>query len=383
MIGTIKIGGLPQHGNGQIGAYEKDGKTLGVTLIDVISQFKALPEGTRIVNIDISSPGGLVDEGDAIYEYIKSEKKNYVINTVQVGDIASIATKLFLVGDSRKANPKFKFMIHNPWTDPGPGDSKYQAEVLEGLLQSEAALRKFYSKELNITEEGLAPLMDRETFMTGEQLLSLGFATQLTANIPVMAMKKEGEKQLTLTQRIVALAESITGKKAEGAKALDVALADNRTLVVEAADESNLVGATAMLDGAPAPDGDYPTAPDEDGTSDVLTVAGGLVTAVKEMPSSMDDDEMKELKANVASLTEAVAALVEAGKAQAEASEKKAEAAVEAKIMALRGEIGTVHNPKKAATVYAESVDKTEKTFMTISQRMAQKAEARKKQVNG
>lgn len=387
MIGTIKIGGLPHHGNGQIGAYEKDGKVLGVTLIDILSQFKSLAQGTRIVNVEIASPGGLVDEGDAIYEYIKSEKSNYVINTVQTGDVASIATKLFLVGDSRTANGKFKFMIHNPWTDPGAGDSKHQAEVLEGLLQAESALRKFYSKELNITEEGLAPLMDRETFMTGEQLLSLGFATQLKRE-NVMAMKKEGEKEQSLTDKIAALYKKATGKdvKAEGEKALDVALADGRMLSVAAENEDSLVGAAATLDGAPAPDGDYPTAPGEDGMSDVVTVAGGLVTAVVEQPSANTEAKLKALEKNLGELTEAVSALVEANKtASAEAIEaraKKAEEAFEAKIVALKSEIGTTHTPKKGATVYADSVKKDTEGFKSISQRLAEKAE-KKNKING
>lgn len=387
MIGKISI-------SGTIGAYEENGVLQvfpkSTTLLDVLSQFKKLPEGTRIVNVEIASPGGYVDEGNQIYDYLIAEKKNYVINTVQVGDVASIATKLFLAGDSRQADPNFEFMIHNPWTNPGAGDSKYQAEVLEALLADEQELRKFYSKELDIPEEGLAPLMDKETFLTGEQLLSLGFATQLKHS-NVMAMKKAGEKEPSLTEKISALYKKVTGKevKAEGAKALDVKLADGRTLTVDAENLEAATGATAMIDGQPAPDGDYPTAADADGMSDVVTVSGGKVTAVKEAAQavSLPVARIDALEKNVATLVESVGVLVEASKAGVtsaiEASKTELTKEFEGKIVALKSEIGTTHTPKPGAAVYAETVDKNQTGHKSIAQVMHEKAEARKKQING
>jgi ATP-dependent Clp protease protease subunit len=366
VIGQIKI-------FGPIGKYEENGKLSGVSLLDVISQVKALPQDTQIIEVHIASPGGYVDEGDNIYNYLESLKKQYVVNTVQDGNIASIATKLFLVGSQRTADQKFDFMIHNPWVDPGPGDSNHQADILEGLIAEEDKLRKFYSKTLNITEEGLKPLMDQETTLTAKQLISLGFATTLKANKPVMAMKKE-EKSLTLLQRAQALLKNIKGK---GEQALDLQLMPGQpgaVLSVDAPNEDSLIGATATLDGNPAPDGDYIAMPDmEDGTSttgDTITVKGGVVTAVTE-PAGADpgaqakiEDRTSNLEKNVALLIDSVNALLEANKAQkaeavaesVEASDKK----MEAKIMALKNEIGTIHQPKKASTVYAEGVSKEE-----------------------
>jgi len=379
VIGKILI-------NDQIGAYEKPDKTLGgITLLGILQQFKALPQGTRIVNVEIVSPGGIVDEGNDIYDYLISEKKNYVINTVQVGAIASIATKLFLAGDSRIGDPRFDFMIHNPWNDPGPGDSKYQAEQLEGLLMAEEQLRKFYSKELNITEEGLAPLMDAETSLTGEQRLSLGFATQLKSAKPILAMKKEEGKGFNLREKIAALAKSV-GIKAEGIKALDLNTVDGKVLSVEAPNEDSLVGAAASIDGTPAPDGDYTIAPDDMGMSDVVTVKGGLVTAVAEQPSAKlpvaIEARMTGLEKNVSLLIDSVTALLEQNKTQkAEAVNEavvEAEKKTSALITALKTEIGTTHEPRRAAVVYASSVEKEQSVFKTIAERMKEKEEARK-----
>lgn len=374
-----------------IGKYEEDGVTKGISLLDVITQVKSVPQGTRILEVHICSPGGLVEEGDNIYNYLESLQREYVVNTVQDGPIASIATKLFAVGMDRKADPSFGFLIHNPWNDPGPGDSNHQEANLEQLVMEEDKLRKFYSKKFNITEEGLAPLMDAETEIPGNLLLKLGIATSVKTNIKVMAMKKEGAKEETLAQKISALYKKVTGKeiKAEGSKALDLDLADGSKLSIDAPDAENLLGAAAMKDGQPAPDGDYPTAPDESGMSDVITVAGGLVTAVTEQPaaSTIPMARIEALEKNIASLVEAVSGLVESNKTESkaavEASKKELESAFEGKMVALRAEIGTTHNPKKAATVYAESVDKESKAFRSIAQVMSDKAQSRTKQLNG
>ncbi len=366
---------------------------MGITLLNVLEQFKKLPQGTRIVNVEISSPGGLVDEGDFIYNYLISEKKNYVVNTVQVGDIASIATKLFMAGDSRTADPTKKFMIHNPWVDPGAGDSNHQADVLEALTQAEDSLRKFYSKELGISEEGLAPLMDAETYLTGDQLITLGFATQLKNRL-VMAMQKPGEKPVTLKARVAALFKKVKAEEAP-VKALDLELADGSgILTVDAPNEDSLQGAPASMNGQPAPDGDYPIKPDAEGMSDVVSVKGGVVTAVTEQPAAAKppvqtpapapapaaagEERITNLETAVGQLVDAVAQLVDANKAQLAAAGKEVEDKVEARIVALKNEIGTTHEPKRAATVYASSVAKDQSGFKNINERMAEKAEARK-----
>lgn len=372
-----------------IGKYEEDGVLKGISLLDIITQVKAQPEGTQILEVHIASPGGFVEDGDNIFNYLESLKKNFVVNTFQDGDIASIATKLFLVGTSRTADTRFKFMIHNPWNDPGPGDSNHQADNLENLLMEEDKLRKFYSKELDITEEGLKPLMDQETTLTAKQLLSLGFATAVKSNIKVMAMKKGNEP--SLLQRAQALLKSIKG---EGVKALDLQLADGTgVLSVDAPNEDSLQGANATLNGQPAPDGDYAIAPGEDGMSDVVTVAGGKVTAVVEQPAAIQtpqakksEDRLTALESTMATIASSLEALLTANKAS---SEKAVELAVaesdkkaEARIVALKNEIGTTHEPKRQATVYADSVDKNQGGHRSIGQVMAEKTEARKNKLN-
>lgn len=382
MVGKIFI---PENGKEEtIGSYvDESGKlVLGVELIDVIAQVEKLPPTVDTIEVHIKGPGGLVDVGDSIYDYLESLKKTKVVNTVQDGDLGSIDTKIFMVGQNRVRDPRFKFVIHNPWNDPGPGDSNHHAANLEQLLASEDALRKFYTKITGISSEGLKPLMDQETDISPEQSVALHFATSLK-QISVMA--KIGDKAPTLAQRVAALYKSVTGNeiKAETPKALDIPLADGSVLSVSAENEDSMVGADAMLNGQPAPDRDYNSAPDEEGMSDVISVKGGKVTAVTEQPMAQAPNaRIDAIEKSLSQLTDAVAALVEANKAQVQASLKEVEAAQEEKlkaaIMALKTEIGTTHEPKRAAVVYADTVDKTPKGHRSIAQVMAEKAEARK-----
>lgn len=385
VIGAINI-------FGPIGKYEENGKLAGVAVIDVISQVKALSQDIQVIEVHIASPGGLVDEGDNIYNYLESLKKNYVVNTIQDGNIASIATKLFLVGMQRIADQKFDFMIHNPWIDPGPGDSNHQADVLESLLMAEENLRKFYSKTLNITEEGLKPLMDQETTLTAQQLISLGFATSLKLGKPVMAMKKDGDKGFNFAEKLKALTKSV--KAMAGIQALDLQTTDGKTLSVDAPNEDSLVGNAATLDGAPAPDGDYAIAPDAEGMSDVVTVKGGVVTAVAEQPSAQLPvakemaSRISDIEKAVGSLTDAVTALLENSKNQktvaiteaVAAADAKAEARIMAAVKEVKDQIGVIHTPKKHSEVYAEGVDKIETTLVKGIPARLKEIEDRKKQ---
>jgi len=374
---------IPEQGKSEeIGSYvdENGVDVRGVELIDVISQVSKLPEGIDTLEVRIKGPGGNVDVGDAIYDYLDSLKSKYTVNTVQVGLLGSIDTKIFMVGQDRKRNPMFDFIIHNPWNNPGPGDAKYQAARLEGLLQKESALRKFYMKITGLTEEAIGPLMDAETNIDAQHSIDLKFATSLTQT-PVMA--KVTDKKLTFDQRVAAIRAAITGKVEDKAE-VKLTLADGRELVSDAADMMSLEGSNLMLDGAPAPVGDYPLT---DGSTLNVAEEG---KAGKHMPK-VDDKavadpalavKVGEIEANVGKLTELFSEFIESNKGAVVASVEKVKTEMETTIAGLRKEIGSVHTPKPASTVYALNVDKKETPFKSITERMREKEEARKKSQN-
>jgi len=153
-----------------------NGEITDGSLIDVVSQFKKAIEPASIL-VNITSVGGYVDEGDAIYNYLKA--LNLPITTVAKKVCASIATKIFLAGDIRKVEKGTDFLIHNPFIDGISGDAKILEDASKSVKETENDLNKFYAKSLNLPIEAIAPLTNNETYLNEEQLVALGFAHEI------------------------------------------------------------------------------------------------------------------------------------------------------------------------------------------------------------
>lgn len=272
--------------HGVIGSYiDPEGKEVkGVELLDVIAQVKAQGEASHYL-VHIKSPGGLVDAGNQIYDYLESLKAKAQVDTVSDGDVGSIATKIFLAGQERTITEGHQFFIHNPWTQTQPGDSNKIALELNALRQTEAELRNFYQSKTQITEQGLKGLMDVETGMSADQAVTLGFATRKApaSKVKAFALLKSqnmSKENLTVGQKFGQLLDMIVGNKAQ-IKALDLEAEGGKKISVSAEDPANLVGADATVtdeagNSAPAPDGEHKLA---DGR--ILVVSGGKVADVK------------------------------------------------------------------------------------------------------
>jgi ATP-dependent protease ClpP protease subunit len=363
----------------------------GVELADIITAVHGIQ--SPILQFEIKSPGGYVEFGNQIYDYLMSLKKEgKTIEMYQVGLIGSIATKIFMAGDVREVDPSHEFFIHNPWMVPDSGDADKLREQADSLEATEKALRKFYAEHTKITDEGLDALMKNETSLTAEQAVKLGFATRIKSVAFALVTKKkmaEKKEDKTLKDQLLALlgvdkkkgVQPKAQKPGSDAKSLVVTLADNAgQLWVEG--EELVVGAGAFLldeNGEPTMDA---VAPEqymaEDGTLFEVGEDGKIASVTPAEQAKKDKDELAEL---VKSEVE------KALKAQAEASaeaiakvKEEAEAASEAKIMALKKDLKLGIQPKKALF---KNPDGSEKTYKSIGQVMAEKAEQRKKQLNG
>ena len=305
--------------SGPIGNIEMDGQAIkGVMLIDVIAQVRAFPDAKSFL-VHIDSPGGSVEDGDQIYEYLTSLKKVGPVNTITAGNVGSIATKLFLAGDKRFIHENHKFFIHNPWTS-GPGDAKQKLIEAEALKQTENQLRTFYEQATKIDAVGLASLMDNETEMTADQAVQLGFATEkVKARAKAMAfinnstMPENNNKVLAALEKVTAMLEKAFTPAPQQVKSLVLELQGGGSVFAETEDAAALEGvAVFQVDEQgnattnPAPDGDHTLA---DGR--VLTVAGGKVTAVSAAPAGEPSSDAA-IAEKVGALTVAVEKLIAA-----------------------------------------------------------------------
>lgn len=222
---------------GDIGIKEPDEPS--VTLKDVIKQN---PQRGDIVYID--SRGGLVSEGDKIYNLLKP----LGVTTVNIGRCYSIATKVFLAGETRIVNQGASFMIHNPWADVS-GDAKTLQEYADELIQVEEQLVQFYSKMLNIGVTEIAHLMSETTFINAEQAVELNLATKIegkTKSKPKAVVKSfiKPNNRMSIEQKTLSKIEAMFAKYFGGAakNIYTITGADGETQMYVDAKPEDLVG---------------------------------------------------------------------------------------------------------------------------------------------
>lgn len=128
------------------------------------------------VNVHINSYGGAVAEGLAIYNVLKNSSAK--VTTYCDGFACSAASVIFMAGDERIMNSASLLMIHNAWSraSGNADDFRKQAEDLDKITQ--ASINAYMSR-VKITEDELKEKMDKETWLTAQEALSDGFATQI------------------------------------------------------------------------------------------------------------------------------------------------------------------------------------------------------------
>lgn len=157
-----------------------------VNLTNVRDQVEKQKEKEEIV-VHIHSEGGVVTEGFAIHDYLRSQNKP--ITTIIDGTCASIATVILLAGDKRIGTENSKPFIHNPWGMAG-GDKEEMRKYADDLEQIEEEIATFYAAKTKLSKDEALELMKNETSFTTEQCLSNGFLTEINSVMRAVALLK-------------------------------------------------------------------------------------------------------------------------------------------------------------------------------------------------
>jgi len=289
--------------NGLIGTtYDNNGVITekGVELIDIITQVKAQKEVTSF-NVFINSPGGVVDTGFDIYNYLKSLQ--IPINTIGQGMVASIATVIYMAGMNRILKPNTEFMIHLP-SGGVEGTSEDIEWYLSYIKDTQKRIIKFYAENTGLNEEALLPLLKNETFLSVQQAYELGFSnTQPIMVAPVAYFnlnnndmklsdddKSWVEKQFkTILNTFKSKAKMLLVQDANGVEIDFTDLEDGQEIVVDL---------KATVDGAPA-EGEFVMP-----SGETYVFAGGVLTEIK----AVEGDDTTALQEEIAQLKEQLAA---------------------------------------------------------------------------
>lgn len=296
MIGNVHI-------IGQIGTtYKGDGTVdvKGVELVDVVSQIEPLI-GYDVINVWINSGGGLVSVGNDIHNYL-SNIPNVV--TIADGFCASIATKIHLSAPihNRKVVAGTQYMIHNPLlpeiTNANVNDLKDVIEVLEPMQKD---LVKTYVDATGTSKEAIQSLMNVEASLTDEQLISLGFVSEIINKVQLKAVAfvdSENVKNKKADMNKSNIKLSLYAKAMAMVKGREVVAVIQEVSqgTIETPFSDIMVGDPIMLGTEPAPADTYTL---DDGTQ-LVVVEAGIVGEI--VTPSGESVEYTELQAEIVDL---------------------------------------------------------------------------------
>jgi ATP-dependent Clp protease protease subunit len=141
------------------------------SIIDEINSISA-----DVINVYISSYGGEVQAGLAIYNALKRHKAK--VRTICDGFACSIASVIFMAGEERIMNDSSLLMIHNAWSF-AEGNAKELKKIAEDLEKITQASVSAYKAHSNLSEEEIVEMMDNETWILPNEAVEYGFATAI------------------------------------------------------------------------------------------------------------------------------------------------------------------------------------------------------------
>ena len=129
------------------------------------------------INVYINSYGGEVAEALAIYSALKRHSAS--VHTFCDGFACSAATIIFCAGDVRTMGSIALMMIHNCMSYIGYANSNEMRKAAEDNDKINQSSINAYMSVVNISEEEVRKMMDDTTWLTAEESLKYGFATEV------------------------------------------------------------------------------------------------------------------------------------------------------------------------------------------------------------
>jgi ATP-dependent Clp protease protease subunit len=142
--------------------------------------FLASESGEREINMYISSPGGIVTSGLAIYDTMRSLR--CPIATTCVGLAASFGTILLMAGDPgrRYALPHARVHMHQPLVSQGPGGQATDIEIYaREMLHTRKVLNDIIALHTGQPLERIQRDTDRDFWMSAEEARDYGIVDEV------------------------------------------------------------------------------------------------------------------------------------------------------------------------------------------------------------
>jgi ATP-dependent Clp protease, protease subunit len=160
----------------------------GASLLTAQLLFLEAENPKKEIHMYIHSPGGLVTAGMAIYDTMQYVRPQ--IHTYCIGQAASMGSLLLAAGKKgeRYCLPNARVMVHQP-SASFYGQAADIARHAQEIVKLKKRLNEIYAKHTGQTVEAVEKMLDRDTYMTGEEAKAFGLIDQ------VMERRPEAETQ--------------------------------------------------------------------------------------------------------------------------------------------------------------------------------------------
>ena len=155
----------------------------GASLLTAQLLFLEAENPKKEIHMYINSPGGLVTAGMAIYDTMQYVRPQ--IHTYCIGQAASMGSLLLCAGKKgeRYALPNARVMVHQP-SASFYGQAADIARHAQEIVKLKKRLNEIYAKHTGQTVEAIEKMLDRDTYLTGEEAKAFGLIDQVMERRP-------------------------------------------------------------------------------------------------------------------------------------------------------------------------------------------------------
>ena len=157
----------------------------GASLMTAQLLFLEAENPKKEIHMYINSPGGLVTAGMAIYDTMQYVRPQ--IHTYCIGQAASMGSLLLAAGKKgqRYALPNARVMVHQP-SASFYGQAADIARHAQEIVKLKRRLNEIYAKHTGQSVEAIEKMLDRDTYLTGEEAKTFGLIDQVMERRPDM-----------------------------------------------------------------------------------------------------------------------------------------------------------------------------------------------------
>jgi ATP-dependent Clp protease protease subunit len=134
------------------------------------------------INLYINSPGGSVPAGLAVYDTMRFINAN--VATTALGMAASVSAVLLAAGarGKRSVLPNTRVLIHQPWTQGGPGGQASDIEIhARELIMTKRRLNEILAEATGQPFEKIERDTDRDYIMGAEEAVEYGVVDRVVS----------------------------------------------------------------------------------------------------------------------------------------------------------------------------------------------------------